>query len=932
MPEKLVLDWNEYLETAAAAAAEGCVLLKNDNGALPLGKDCTVSVFGRIQLNYYKSGTGSGGMVNVSGVTGILDGLRESGRVKINDELVKIYEEWEKSNPYDRGRGWGGEPWSQKEMPLDNETVRSAAEKSSAAIVIIGRTAGEDMDALEEKGSYYLTDIEEDMLEKVCRSFDRTIVVLNTAGIIDMSFVKKYDPSAVLCVWHGGMAGGTGVADILTGKVSPCGKLSDTIAVSIKDYPSYENFGGDERNFYKEDIYVGYRYFETFAKDKVLYPFGFGLSYTDFEVKTVDKGLSADKIRLAVSVKNIGRASGKETVQIYAEAPQGKLGKPLRSLVSFRKTDCLAPGDEQILYFDIDCSYLASYDDSGAAGNKSCYVLEAGMYNIYVGTDVRTAVKSASVHLSELVVTERLSEALAPVTAFERIKPQLDGSGTVTAVYEAVPTATVDMDKRRAENIPPEIFRSGDRGIKLADVLDGSRTMTDFIAQLSDEDLSCIIRGEGMGSPKVTPGTASAFGGISDRLKKFGIPAGCCDDGPSGMRLDCGTKAFCLPSGTLIACTFDPLLIEKLFSFTGIEMNVQRVDCLLGPGMNIHRHPLNGRNFEYFSEDPYLTGIMASAELSGLHRYGVTGTIKHFCGNNQEHNRHFTDTIVSERALREIYLRGFEMAVKLGGAASVMTTYGSLNGLWTAGSYDLNTEILRNEWGFEGIVMTDWFAQINERGKPADKTNFAAMARSGNDLYMVVPDASYNSAGDNTLEALEDGRISRGELQRNAMAICGFLMNSRAMDRLLGTAPEIEILNRPEEDGECEPAEVEYVPADNVITVPLDKGETYGGVNIVLGFELKNPGKYLVTLTASSELNELAQLPCTLFHVGIPVASFAFTGSGGKDVSIERTVILNKRFTVIRLNVAQNGLKLKSLKLELQTRLEDIPKEEIFWV
>ncbi len=256
-------------------------------------------------------------------------------------------------------------------------------------------------------------------------------------------------------------------------------------------------------------------------------------------------------------------------------------------------------------------------------------------------------------------------------------------------------------------------------------------------------------------APLVTPGTAAAFGGVSKSLiERLGIPSVCCSDGPSGMRLDCGVKAFSLPNGTIIGCTFNPKLIEELYTCTGYEMIVQKVDCLLGPGMNIHRHPLNGRNFEYYSEDPYVTGSFAMAMLKGLQTAGVTGAAKHFCANNQETRRHFANPVVSERALREIYLKGFEMIVKSGVADTIMTTYGPVNGVWTAGNYDLCTTILRKEWGFKGIVMTDWWAAINERGGEPDKTNFAAMAMAQNDIYMVCPDGSTNASGDNTQRRL----------------------------------------------------------------------------------------------------------------------------------------------------------------------------------
>lgn len=929
--EKIILDWQEYLYTARQTVAEGCVLLKNDKGALPLQKGCRTAIFGRIQQHYYKSGTGSGGMVNVTKVTNLVDGLRESGAVEIDGELEKIYADWEAAHPYNKGLGWGNEPWSQEEMPLTDEIVSAAAARNDSAIVIIGRTAGEDRDNLNAKGAYLLTDAEEDMLDKVCRSFDRVIVLLNVGNIMDMSFVAKYDPAAVMYVWQGGMTGGSGTADILTGAVSPSGKLADTIAADIADYPSHKYFGGEERNFYAEDVYVGYRYFETFAKDKVLYPFGFGLSYTKFDVTVAGYSAGGDRVSIDVTVKNIGGAKGKEVVQVYAECPQGKLGKPLRALVCFDKTAELAPDESQTLRLEFDKAYLASYDDSGATGNKSCYVLESGEYNIYVGTDVRSAAKALSFEVQSDIVTERLTEAAAPVLPFERMKPVCE-NGVYNVGFEAVPLATEDMDKHRADNIPAEIPFTGDKGIMLADVLRGKNTMSEFIAQLSDDDLACIVRGEGMGSPRVTPGTAAAFGGVCDHLVQLGVPAVCCDDGPSGMRLDSGAKAFSLPNGTLIACTFNLALTEKLFTMTSAEMNVNKVECLLGPGMNIHRHPLNGRNFEYFSEDPYLTGTMAAAQLKGLHKHGVTGTIKHFCGNNQEKRRHFIDTAVSERALREIYLRGFEIAVKQGGADSVMTTYGALNGLWTAGCYDLNTTILRNEWGFDGFVMTDWFASINERNKPADRTNLAAMVRAGNDVYMVVPDSTFNSTGDNLLEALSDGRLARGELQRSAAAICNFVMHSRAMDRLLHTAPAVEVLNRPAEDCDCDVSDLEFMKAGEEFSYSLE-GEYSGiGANFLFGFDIAQKGKYEVTLTGSSELGELAQIPCTLFVSGIPTASFVFNGTGGKDVDVVRTSLVLSRFAVFRLNVGQDGVKLKNIRFKLLVTDDKLTPEDRFMV
>lgn len=747
-----ILDWNKYLDTAAKMVSEGIVMLKNENNALPLDADKEVAVFGRIQFHYYKSGTGSGGMVNVTKVVNILDGLIDNG-VKVNEKLLDTYRKWDKENPFDLGEGWGGEPWSQKEMLLDEGLVKETAKSCETAIVIIGRTAGEEQDNRLEAGSYLLSDDEIAMLTVVRENFKKVVLLLNVGNIIDMTDINRIAPDAVLYVWQGGMTGGKGTADVLTGRVSPSGKLPDTIAYKASDYPSDANFGREEnRDIYAEDIYVGYRYFETFAKEKVLYPFGFGLSYTAFEIKTEKAEITEGAVKLSVSVKNIGSYKGKEVIEVYCEAPQGRLGKAARVLCGFEKTRELPPQEEQVVEIAVDIAKLASYDDSGVTGNKSCYVLEAGEYKFYVGSDVRSAEYACSFEQGEDLVTERLTQSLAPVESFERIKPVCEG-GAFSIGREAVPVSKVDESARRLEKLPKEIAYTGDKGIKLWDVKNGKNTMDEFIAQLSDYDLSCIIRGEGMGSPRVTAGTASAFGGVSENLNGFGIPAGCCSDGPSGMRLDCGTKAFSLPNGTMIASSFNKELTSELFAFMGLEMAANKVDCLLGPGMNIHRHPLNGRNFEYFSEDPFLTGKMASAELKGMAGAGVTGTIKHFCANNRETNRHFIDSVVSERALREIYLKGFEIAVKEGGASSVMTTYGRVNGLWTAGNFDLNTVILREEWGFKGFTMTDWWANINVRGKEPDKTDFAAMARAQNDVYMVCPDGEKND--DNTLAALE---------------------------------------------------------------------------------------------------------------------------------------------------------------------------------
>lgn len=907
------LDWEQYLKTAAQVVSEGIVMLKNDNDALPLSPDDEIALFGRIQLHYYKSGTGSGGMVNVSKITGIPDGLLENG-VSVNEELLDVYRKWDSETPFDLGDGWGKEPWSQTEMPLDEALVAHVSESSHTAIVIIGRTAGEEQDNSLHEGSYLLTAAEKDMLAKVRRHFPKMIVLLNVGNIIDMNDLLSFDPDSVLYVWQGGMTGGTGTADVLTGKISPCGKLTDTIAANVNDYPSAPYFGDPYRNFYSEDIYVGYRYFETFARDKVLYPFGFGLSYTTFDIAITGAKQLSDKWDFTVKVTNTGNYSGKEVVQIYCKAPQGRLGKPSRVLCGYEKTDTLAPGKSLVMTISVSNAQIASYDDSGVTGHAHCFVLEEGTYRFYAGSDVRSAKEFYHCPQNSTEVISRHEQALAPVESFDRIHPEIS-EGRYVIRMENVPLSHVDEAKRRQDNLPKEIPFTGDKGIRLADVKNGTHTMDEFIAQLTDYDLSCMIRGEGMNSPKVTAGTAAAFGGVSDELTALGIPCGCCDDGPSGMRLDCGTKAFSLPNGTMIACTFNRTLIRELFSLTGLEMIANKVDCLLGPGMNIHRHPLNGRNFEYFSEDPFLTGTIASAQLKGLHSAGVTGTIKHFCGNNQETDRHDTNAVISERALREIYLKGFEIAVKEGNADSIMTTYGPVNGVWTAANYDLTTQILRNDWGFTGFAMTDWWAKINRRGQAVDKSDLAAMAMAQNDVYMVCSCGAQND--DNILASLKDGSLQRSELQRCAANICRFLMNTHAMNRLLGTECRINIINRPADESDVDESTVKFYELDGDLTIDLSDICTDKGTNYSFGLDILTAGTYEMTLTASSTQSEVAQIPVTLFSLGTAYGTFTWNGTNGLPVSYQIDIPLFSRYTNLRLFFAQGGLDMHSIRFRL---------------
>ncbi|MNX08818.1 Thermostable beta-glucosidase B [compost metagenome] len=879
-----------FAEFSRKTAAEGAVLLKNDDQVLPIQESESVSIFGRTQVNYYRSGTGSGGSVNVPYTTNLLDGLRSNKKITVNEKLAAVYEEWINQNPFDNGGGgWAAEPWHQREMPLTGDIVSQARQESDKAIVVIGRTAGEDQDNANEPGSYQLTEEEKDMLRLVTRYFERTAVVLNVSNIIDMSWMNDerhiHPIGCVIYAWHGGMEGGNAIADVLSGEVTPSGKLTDTIAYSIDDYPSTRNYGNELQNLYQEDIYVGYRYFETFCPDKVQFEFGFGLSYTEFKIEPEEAKLTAKNgepyFEIGVTVTNVGTAyAGKEVVQVYYEAPQGKLGQPAKSLSAFAKTKPLPVGESQRLTLSFPVRSMASYDDSGVTGYPSAYVLEAGTYKLFVGNSVKNLAQisvegKSGYEVKELQVVEQLQEALAPTESFSRMMPGArKEDGTYELAFAEVPTQKVSMAERIEKNLPVTLKQTGNQGYTLRDVHDGTITMEAFIAQLSDQDLAAIVRGEGMSSPLVTPGTASAFGGVSDSLLGYGIPVGCTADGPSGIRMDTGQQATQVAIGTLLAATWNVDLVEELYVLEGQELLSNNIDTLLGPGLNIRRSPLNGRNFEYFSEDPLISGAFAAACTRGMMRGGSNATLKHFACNNQEKHRSKVDAVVSERALREIYLKGFEIAVREGGANSIMTSYNPVNGHWAASNYDLNTTILRGEWGFKGIVMTDWWAVMNDvvHGGPADRKYTNWMVRAQNDLYMVVSNygAEINAYDDNTLESLDNGTLSRGELQRSAMNICGFLMNAPVFSR---DQVIEESVNTFAANPALSPEQAQSLSAHAQVK-PVPAGSTF--------MQVDQPGIYRIIVNIMSPDTELAQSACNVTLNGQLMTTIQTNGTDGK--------------------------------------------------
>ena len=777
------------------AAAEGIVLLKNENEILPLTPKRKVSLFGRIQVDYFACGYGSGGDVKTPYTINILDAMRRHPGISINESLAAVYENWSRQNPPDNG-SWGNWPLNHAEMPLDDAVVKKAAADSDTAIVIIGRSAGEDRETQLEEGSYYLTDEEEEMLERVDRYFKHIVVLLNSGNIIDMAWVGDYEHiDSLMYIWQGGMQGGAAVADVLSGDVSPSGKLMATIAKQYNDYPTSGEsggekvFGGWDFSNYVEDIYVGYRYFETFAKDAVLYPFGYGLSYTDFNIQVNDSGVSDGIYTVDVSVKNTGSAySGKEVVQVYYGAPQGKLGKAVKSLAAYAKTRTLGPGESENIQLSFRVDDMASYDDTSATGHKSAYVLEAGEYPVYVGNSVRSAVK-AGAHIEQtLRMTEQLTEVAAVSTGskFKRLKASLNRDGNLTPVYEDVPTRTVSLEAAIKNNLPGKIKLTKDHGIKLADVFSGKAKLKDFVAQLSVDELEALCRGDyAMGSSLGAPGNAAVYGGVSSSLRDKGVVPLTAVDGPSGVRLT--ASASLLPIGTALACTWNDAIVEQLYRLVGREMLRNKADVLLAPGMNIQRDPLCGRNFEYFSEDPLLTGQMGANVVRGLQSEGVSATPKHFGLNNQETRRNMHDSRCSERAIREIYAKAFEIVVKTAAPQNIMASYNKINGVYSHYNYDLFTTMLREEWGYEGAVMTDWWMQPGESPDNHNIYDNAYRIQAQVDVLMpgVGPKNGQNDAS--LLDSYQTGKgISLGEMQRCAINTLVYAMKSPAFRRANG--------------------------------------------------------------------------------------------------------------------------------------------------
>ena len=765
-----------HRKISANAAEEGVVLLKNDH-MLPLEKGSKIALFGPGARRTITGGTGSGDVHERYSVS-IEEGLKQAGFVITSETWLNRFEEKEEiqKKTYYRSIFTRANVLQQtKGMSFDESVIQAYTETPAyipgagdiptladlsdaecrQAVYVIARNAGEGRDRINEKGDYQLLDVEKESIRFLSESFEKVLVIINAGGVIDLSFLDEMRVDALLTIHQPGMEAGTAVAHILDGSVSPSGHLTDTWAMKYQDYPNSDSYGTGEGNDYKEryleGIYVGYRYFDK-TGCKVRYPFGYGLSYTSFSKQFVAIKKNQTAVQLLVNVKNTGdKFAGKEVVQIYAALPQEGMNKEVKRLVAFAKTNLLQPGESEDVQITFDIERLTSFDEKQAV-----YVVEKGKYLLGIGESCEEVQYVAQIVAEEPIQTALVDHQCAPQEKIEEL--------SLRAVHEvSVP-----------DNVPTVFFTASDVVTKdfrqTAAEWKETEEEKNILDQMTPEQmavLTCGVSSE-MGKMDIGMSSVTVMGAAGETTSDYSkepwnLANIVLADGPAGLRLvqnyelDENGKPYemglikqfmkekekhegainyyqyCtrIPSGTVLAQTFNLDLVEEMGQLVADEMEEFHVSLWLAPGMNIHRNPLCGRNFEYYSEDPVLSGLMAAAMTKGVQsRPGVGTTIKHFVCNELENSRQKSDSVVSERALREIYLRGFEIAVKQAQPKAVMTSYNLLNGVHTANSRDLCTHILRNEWGFQGLVMTDW----NTTGKGGSHSDVCILA--GNDLIM----------------------------------------------------------------------------------------------------------------------------------------------------------------------------------------------------
>lgn len=736
--------YTDFVELSRAAAAEGMVLLKNEDETLPLLYDQNVALFGNAVINLVDGASGSAS-VNNSDKVNLLRGMlrkEKEDKIKINEQMAVAYAE-------DSGY-----------IPTLEE-LKEVRKTSDVAVYTVTRTASDGSDRDDSLGDYYLSLDEMSQIENLIEAgFEDIVVVLNVGGIIDTTRLLSYPQvKAILLAWIPGEYGGDAIADILVGDVTPSGKLTDTLAKKYKDYPSSNTFS-QSRDYveYKEDIFVGYRYFETFdpSYKKVNFEFGFGLSYTTFEYSNVSFDFDGDIMTVKCRITNTGDYWGKETVQLYFSAPQGELGKASKELCAFVKTRALYPGDSQTVTMTVDLNSLASYDDTGKI-QKSAYILEEGDYEFFLGSSIRDAQTSGLGCMftqNETVIVEQLSEQLPARLLTSRLLS--DGSyEKVYSDYE-IEELAAKSDWQTVE-APEEV-------VMFEDLEEKPELMASFLAQF---DPLKLIRMVYTHATKVEGGM-----GTTEPDFIYGIPYINSADGTAGLRLSQDCTEY--PIQTALACTWNTELIYKIGEAVAEEAKEKDVQIRLAPAVNIHRDPLCGANFEYFSEDPYLSGMMAAAMIKGSQENGVAVALKHLVGNEKETNRTKSDSRISERALREIYLEPFRIAIEEADPWMLMTSYNLINGVKASASYDLLTEIVRNEWGYEGVICSD----------NKDTTTLTQELLAGVDLKM--PTADRNA----TLEDYNNGILTRSLLEEHAARVLELVLKTgKRVDGILSLDP-----------------------------------------------------------------------------------------------------------------------------------------------
>lgn len=1194
----------EHISLTRKAAADGMVLLEN-NGALPLKEGTNVAMFGRAMIDYVRGGGGSGA-TNVDYTVNILQGMQnkaEQGKISLYQPLVDFYTEQVSTNGITNDAN----------ITVTDDMISQAAAASKTAVVTIGRYSSEGSDRTATAGDYYLSDAETDLITRVAAAFENTVVVLNVGAVLDTSWISAIDGvDAVLQSYQAGMEGGNAVADVLTGAVNPSGKTVDTYAKSYDNYPSSDTFYESSSYInYEEDIFVGYRYFETFDPnyETVNYEFGYGLSYTTFTLSDVKARISGDQIIAQATVTNTGDVAGREVVQTYFSAPQGKMGKPAKELAAFAKTDDLAPGESETVVMAFDIDDMSSFDDEGVVA-ESAYVLEQGDYEIFVGNSIKNAGENGSIFtytVEEDTITEQLSTQCAPtdltrrlnadgtydvfkeqgsqskvlaVSASEQTRLEMEDFSSAHSTiriesfydenferqnclaymnaaglwaeytldveeageYEVILSAAngyadlsdcfhvlvdgaaqpdihftaaqtgdgsgasewynfeeqapfsislnegvnqvrfvakgqnpnYDYMKLRKIGEPKDVYnhkvpasgakiegesfnysglttgsavrtesftRDGQPAVCLAymnydgnfveyyldvaqagdydiilnaangratftfnpgiavngtesaasiqavqtgdgegktewynfedlapvtvtlpqgkcilslnskgsypnidymtivphaegtdetvrhqesamllstdqeaapaaeklmllDVYNDPTLMKAFLAQISDAQLIAMLGGQ--------PNTGPANTGGMGNLMEFGIPNAMTADGPQGIRISNHCTAW--PVSTLLASTWDTDLVYQVGKAAAREAADNGIDIWLAPGMNIHRDPLCGRNFEYYSEDPLVAGKMAAAITEGCQSEDISITLKHFCVNNKETNRNSVDTRLSERALREIYLKGFEIAVKEANPWSIMTSYNYLNGIETSENRELLTNIARNEWGYQGIFMTDW----------GNNSNHVRELMAGNDVKMP------SGSPEILQRALDNGTISRDLLEETVERLLNMIMKTNVFQTKIVNPPVVAIEN-----------ETTLKAALNIINSKTVRSEatsdTDGGLN--LGYcDAGGYAEYWINVATAGAYDLSARSASNAgsgaFDVlvdGEIVASFDVPNTGGWQnwTTLDpQNIELASGRHLLRVNFTESGSNLNWLKFVLTESHEVVESDK----